>query len=478
LTRTWDRRLTVALFGVVATLYIPTALIVERFPTPSPYSGCGVDCPGNAFALFPGATAFADDVVRPVREVLVVLLLIGVTSVLVERIRSAPPLLRRALVPVGIIAGYQVLAFAVYQWARRGGSVSSGVEVLAWINLLSLPAVALSFAAGLLNRRLHVASALEGLALRLRAPAGGSDVRGRIAEVLEDPSLRIAFCVPGEPGHWVDEGGRPIDAPQEQPDRACTEVSSERGRIAMVCHDPAVAQDAKLVAAAATYGFSVVENTRLIGELRSSLRRISELETQNVGAAAAERRRIERDLHDGAQQRLLALQINLALLGERLAREAPERAAELNELTGQIDETIHDVRALAHGVAPPVLTEAGLADALVTAAQAAPLTTAVHADGIARYPPAIETTVYFCCLEALQNAVKHARGATHVTIELADDGALRFAVMDDGLGFPLAPTHGSGLENMRERLAAVGGWLTVDSHPSRGTRVTGTIPLG
>jgi len=476
-TRASDRRLAIALVGVVAVLYLPTALIAEHFPEPSPFSGCDTDCPSNAFALFPGAAGFVDDVVQPLREVLAVLILLALTIAVVRRRAASPPLLRRAMTPVVVIALFQVVAFAGYQSARRDGSVTPTIEVLGWIFLFSLPAVALSFAAGLANRRLHLASTLEGLAWQLLVPAGSVDLRARLADTLEDPSLRVAFRVESEEGGWVDETGAPMRQPHDpRPGRRLVEVGADGRPVAIIDHDEALAPDPFLMDAAVAYGLVVVEKSRLIAELRGTLRKVTDLESAHASVAAVERRRIERDLHDGAQQRLLALRINLGLLSERLARDAPTHADELHELADQVDETIHAVRTLAYGRPPALLLEAGLRGALGVAAAEAALPAAVHADGLGRYPPEIESAVYFSCVEAMQNAVKHAHGATRVVIELTAGDALRFEVRDDGDGFPFDHVEGAGLRNIRNRLAAVGGRLDVHAEPGPGARLVGTIP--
>ena len=213
----WSRRLAVAVAAVAALLYVPTALIVERYPEPSPWTHCDPDCPANAFALFPGASGFVDDMVRPLREVLIVVLVLGVAVALVRQRRRSPPLLRRALTPVLCIAGFQVLAYAVYQWGRRGGEVTPLLETIGWVYLALLPAVALSFAAGLVNRRLHVAPALQRLALRLHGTNRPIDLRHRLADALEDPSARVFFWLASEPAGWVDEEGAPTGPPRPAP---------------------------------------------------------------------------------------------------------------------------------------------------------------------------------------------------------------------------------------------------------------------
>jgi signal transduction histidine kinase len=467
-----------AISGLVATLYLPTALVVPHFPEPSPWARCDVDCPANAFALVHVDPRLVEDVVQPVREILTVLAVLAVAVLLAQRMRRSGPMLRRATSPVLVVAVVQVVAFVAYQWSRRAGSVPATIDLLGWIWLLSLPAIALSFAAGLVNRRLYIASALQHLTLRLRAPATAGELRCALADALEDPSLRVVYWLPGDPGRWVDESGWPTRAPEGEPGFAVTEVQVNGRRLAAVVHDAALAPDTALIRAAASYGLVVLENTRLIGELRSSLQRLSESESRGASAARDERERIERDLHDGAQQRLVALGINLALLAERMNGDSPDRAGELVELAGQVEETIVEVRSLAHEPYPNLLARAGLVEALRSAAARAPVRTRVVTHGIARFPPEVETTVYFSCLEAVQNAVKHAHGASRITILLDAEDGLRFEVRDDGAGFPVEPhAHGAGLTNINERLASVGGRLTIASEPGRGTSVVGIIPV-
>jgi signal transduction histidine kinase len=223
--------------------------------------------------------------------------------------------------------------------------------------------------------------------------------------------------------------------------------------------------------AAAAYARVAREKEQLVRELSDSRARL-------VTIADHERRRIERDLHDGAQQRLVALQIRLALLREQIEPDAPASAAALRGFEGEIETASEEVRALAHGIYPPQLTERGLAHALRAAARAAPLPTTVRTEHVGRYDPAVESTVYFACMEALQTAAKHAHGASGVAISVTENGRLRFEVRDDGPGFsPAEHAHdGSGLANLRDRLAAVGGELEIRSAPGAGTRVAGVIP--
>ncbi|SDU88970.1 sensor histidine kinase [Jiangella alkaliphila] len=225
-----------------------------------------------------------------------------------------------------------------------------------------------------------------------------------------------------------------------------------------------------------------LHNVRLDSALQASLeelrRRNAELQASRariVSAADASRRQIERNLHDGAQQRLVALAVKLGL-ARRLA--TGDSAALLEELRTDVQETLTELRELAHGIYPPLLREHGLGEALRNAAGRAAVPTTVEADG-ARYLPEAEAAVYFCCLEALQNAGKHAGPGASATVRVGGSasGGLEFEVADDGAGFdPAATSESHGFVNMRDRLGAFGGELTVDSAPGAGTVIRGTIP--
>ena len=195
-----------------------------------------------------------------------------------------------------------------------------------------------------------------------------------------------------------------------------------------------------------------------------------------VAAADGERRRIERDLHDGAQQRLVALRVKLDLLTEAVARDPEAAREQIGALEADVDATIDEVRSFARAVYPPLLAERGLAEALRAAARRAPIQATIVARNVRRHRLEVESTVYFACVEALQNASKHAN-ATSARISLSDNHRLRFEVHDNGDGFNTRDASGgAGLTNLRDRLAAVGGTLEVRSAPGKGTTVIGVVP--
>jgi signal transduction histidine kinase len=197
-----------------------------------------------------------------------------------------------------------------------------------------------------------------------------------------------------------------------------------------------------------------------------------------VAAQDDERRRLERNLHDGAQQHLVAIKVKLGIVELFVRKDLDRAMATIAELKGDADEALSTLRDLAHGIYPPLLAEQGLRVALESHARKLTVPVSVDAGGISRYAQDTEAAVYFCCLEALQNAQKYS-GATRVEVSLrADNGRLRFVIGDDGRGFDAtAAGRGAGMTNMRDRLDALGGTLELVSAPGQGAQVIGTVPV-
>jgi signal transduction histidine kinase len=214
-------------------------------------------------------------------------------------------------------------------------------------------------------------------------------------------------------------------------------------------------------------------------QLRRQAQDLQTSRARIVAAADAERRRIERDLHDGAQQYLVAIAVKAGLIRELAGRDVSRSTALLDELARDTQLALDDLRSLAHGIYPPLLSSAGLHEALAAACRRAALPTALEAADLRRYAPQLEAAVYFCCLEALQNAAKYAGSSASARVKLwEEEGGLLFEVRDDGVGFDATQSNpGVGLTNMSDRLGAVGGRLSVESQPGKGTRVRGTIPI-
>jgi len=223
----------------------------------------------------------------------------------------------------------------------------------------------------------------------------------------------------------------------------------------------------------------VLRNLRLTEELMARLEDLRASRERLVSAQDEERRRLERDLHDGAQQYLVALKVHLSLAAHGLDQEPSQVRGMLDELAGLADEALASLRELAHGIYPPLLADRGLAAAVRAHTDRSPLPVEVVTDGLGRYPRETEAAVYFCCLEALQNVAKYSQ-ASRVTVRLTHTrGDLCFCVDDDGRGFDSAVTQrGAGLQNMTDRLEILSGCLEVISSPGQGTKVSGRVPLG
>jgi len=279
-------------------------------------------------------------------------------------------------------------------------------------------------------------------------------------------------------GGYADVRGNAIGLPAVDEMRRVTEFAHDGQPVAAMVHDSALADDPDVLEAAGGAVRLAIENSRLnadlavsIGELEASRRRVAL-------AADEERRRIERDLHDGAQQHLIGLRIKLDML-EGLATDAPASLAEgIADATSRIDDALEQIRNLAKGIYPSVLSDLGLVPALAAVARDLPLEVSLRTQLSRRYAREVETAVYFCCLEALQNVVKHCGSGTKVELQLLERSeGLEFVVTDKGCGFdqdPVATTH--GITGMRDRVEAVGGTLMITSIPGKGTTVTGRVP--
>ncbi|MBW3561068.1 MAG: GAF domain-containing protein [Actinobacteria bacterium] len=319
--------------------------------------------------------------------------------------------------------------------------------------------------------------------------AGTTAARADVWVVLDGALVRTAtFPEPAEPapalpmpdGHLPEIPGADLSVP-------VVYLGELLGALTLTARpdEPVTPAEERLLEDLATQAGIVLRNVRLTEELRERLRVLSaqaqELRTSRqriVAAQDAERRRMERDIHDGAQQHLVALAVKLRL-ARSIAAQDPERARPLlEELQREVGEALETLRNLARGIYPAVLADQGLIAALRSAAERSPLDVRIHADEVDRYPRDIETAVYFCVLETLQNAAKYS-GASEVTVELTQrDGDLTFEVRDDGAGFdPATQRRGRGLQNLADRLAALDGSVTVDSRPGAGTTVRGRIPL-
>jgi signal transduction histidine kinase len=282
---------------------------------------------------------------------------------------------------------------------------------------------------------------------------------------------------------WPDDTDRPepVSSVVHLPDRAFEVIHQGETlgaiTVAMPASEPMTPTSEQLAENLATQAGLVLRNVRLAEELRATIEELRSSRQRIVAAQDAERRRLERNIHDGAQQQLVALAVKLGL-AQRLVERDPEKAASmLADAKAETGQALDDLRDLARGIYPPLLADKGLAAALEAQARRSPVPVVVEPDGIGRYPQDAEAAVYFCCLEALQNVGKYA-GASSVAIRLGHvAGELTFEVADDGAGFDArAASYGTGLQGMADRLSAMGGSLKVRSAPGAGTTVSGRVP--
>jgi signal transduction histidine kinase len=298
-----------------------------------------------------------------------------------------------------------------------------------------------------------------------RARPGG--VRDALAGAIGDPTLKLGLWVPQKDG-WVDEQGREVELPASH-DRAVTLVGDQ---LAAIVHDPVLLDQPALLEAAGSAARFALENERLQAELRAQLEELRESRARIVRAGDEERRRLERDLHDGAQQRLLALGMALQLMRPHVTDE--EGDALLEQTEAELQEALAELRELARGIHPAVLTDQGLDEAIRTLARRAPVPVDVLACG-ERLPGHVETAAYFVVAEGLANLTKYAH-ATRASVEVEHkDGLVQIVVDDDGVGGAV-PYEGSGLAGLADRLGAIDGTLTVASPIGGGTHIRAEIP--
>jgi signal transduction histidine kinase len=299
-------------------------------------------------------------------------------------------------------------------------------------------------------------------------------VREMLAASLGDHSVTIAYWLP-EREVFVDELGRPVHMPEPGSGMTWTAVERDGRRVAAIVHDAALDTSRELVTAAAAASSLAIDNERLKADLRARLEELRVSRLRIVEAADAARRRLERDLHDGAQQQLVGLALELRLLRRRVGD--PELEALVDELGNRLNLALNELRELARGIHPAILTARGLAPAIGALADRVPVPVEVEIAVDERYPPAVEAAAYFLVAEALTNVAKYAQ-ATLAQVELHRAGhELVVTVVDDGIG-GADMEAGSGLRGLQDRLSAVDGTLAIESPPGGGTRLRATLPAG
>jgi signal transduction histidine kinase len=424
------------------------------------------------------ADASVADKLFQIDRAAIVTVALGTAALLLWRFARGTPPQRRALAIGTPLALLFLLTQAGYQLTLWLGGADLDINTyVRWIFVGARSALWYGFLLALVSAQLFAAHVLRSIMSEsLRRPTL-ADLTALLRKPLGDPSLELAFWN-RERNAWLDGVGEAVEPPAANSRRGLTEVDRDGRPAVAIVHDAQLSDDPELLQAAGAAALLIFENVELQAAWESALREVQLSRARIAAASARERRRLEQDLHDGAQEALVALRIKLALASEDPADDETLRRR-LNELADELDGAIGEVRDIAHGIYPSLLAEFGLVHALEAVARRAAGNIEVLAENVGRYPPEIESGVYYCCREALQNAVRHAGDAAAVSVALrARDGELSFEVRDDGVGFDLAKDSiGAGLRNIEDRVGALTGSVRFISTPGSGTVVAGVVPV-
>jgi signal transduction histidine kinase len=392
--------------------------------------------------------------------------------VIARRLITATPRARRMLAPL-LVAAVAIALRAVFECVFEFVDRPFAYDYLFWWQVAAVIALPLALVAGMLRARL-ARVAVGDLVVELQHTPTAR-LRDALARALDDRSLELALALPE--GGYVDGDGRPFHVPEHDPRRAVTEIEHDGELIAALVHDPSLLEEPKLLQATGAAARFAIENARLQAELRAQLALVAESRARIVAAGDEQRRRIERDLHDGAQQRLVAIALQLRSAQRRMGQDLDPAVEQL--LTATVDDlqvAVEELRELAHGIHPTILAEGGLAAALDSLASRSGLPVTVDATP-ERFAADVEADAYFVACEALANVAKHAQASKASVRASCVNGTLVVEVADDGAGGAKLD-GGSGLRGLADRVEARGGRLRVESPADGGTRIVGEIPCG
>jgi signal transduction histidine kinase len=405
------------------------------------------------------------DAVNSAQAVLAVAIGVVVVGIFVQRWRRATAAGRAVLGPVVSAA---TVAGAVTVARVFVDAIGTAPEWLYWLAWITFGLIPVAFLAGLLGARLR-RGAMTTLMVELAELPPPQRVRDALAAALGDPTLRLLFWT-GD--RYVDLDGAPAEP---DPDRAATLLEYGRERFAALEHDPFLYEDRELLEAVGAAARLAVENSRLQAQLRAQLAEVRASRARIVAAGDAERRRLERDLHDGAQQRLVGIRLALRLARSRVGHDDAEVAELLREADEELVAGLDELRSLARGIHPAVLTDEGLAAALASLARRAPVPVTVTGVPEERLAAPVEAAAYFVASEALANVAKHAHASKVEIAVTRGDGWVSLEVADDGIG-GADSGRGSGLAGLRDRVEALDGHLQVTSRAGAGTTLRAEFP--
>ncbi len=462
------------------TFFVGRTAIWLTSPQSAPWfsiSQCHGVCPANGGALW-SPPSWAPQLVDAVRAAVIVAAL-ATAGLLVWKFVAGTPPRRRALAIGAPIALFYLLLQATYQgWqlftpANASAAAEPVKGAIDWTFAGARSAVWYGFLFALIAAELFAGRVLRDVVRRSVGRPSLGELEGMLREPLGDPGLRLGFWR-ASTRDWVGHDGTVLKAPR--PDQALTVVDRDGQPAAVIVHDAQLSEDPELVQAAGAAALLAHENAELEAQWHESLRELTDSQARLASASERERRKLERDLHDGAQQRLVAASINLTLADEAGdEREFHDRMADSRT---EVEQALSELREISHGIYPTALSRSGLSRAFDWLAARYPGVTVSEA-ALGRFAPEVELAVYYCGLEAVQNASKHAGPHAHIWIRLyvvAD--RLHLEVRDDGQGFDVdRAREGVGLQNMRDRLGAVGGHVDVNSQPGKGALIAASVPV-
>lgn len=454
---------------LVGVAYFNTTVVqLAAFLITDPAKAGCPNCPANPLLI---NHSHAAAVINTGQVDIAVALLGAVVAILYRRWRESTQ--RRGFAPVlavGSLTFVLLMTEGIVEQANLSSSIADALTLALFGSLACLP---FAFLVCLVRFRFSQAEALSSLVGHLGGSGGRGALRNALAEALGDRTLELAYWVPNRDA-YVDAEGQPLPVDPPPHGKIVTVIEHEGGRVAAILHDATLAEERDLVQAVGAAAALTLENERLDAELRARVHELRASRARIVTAGYAERRRLERDLHDGAQQRLMALGINLRLARDQIGSDA-EAAALLDASLEELNEATAELRELARGIHPAALTDRGLKSALSGLAGRSSVPVELLETPDERLPASVESAVYFVVAEALTNVARYAKARNVRVAVVRSNGQVDVQVSDDGVG-GADPAQGSGLRGLSDRVAALDGRLELTSADGDGTTVRARIP--
>lgn len=452
--------------GAVLGLAVTIQLLTSQAGAGDAIAGCRALCPTNDLAVTDNPALALD--LSHVLNYAVLALALATAAVVVRRYVNGTPPQRRTLaigMPVALAFLLCEMTFALLTIV---GADDGGLhDIVTWLLVAARAAVWYGFLLALIGAELFAARAMQRLLEQSLQHPTKREFEVMLREPLGDPQLELQF-VPERAGD--DE---PIEPERG---RAVTMFRHGDSAALAITHDARLNDDPELLNAAGAVAVLAAENAELDAGWKEAMGDLRRSRTRLVRAADQERRKFERNLHDGVQQQLIAIKIGIELVAEKPTVDEPTRDR-LESIVDNVQGALDEVRAVSQGLYPPVLSNMGLVAALQAVQRRTPVPVKLAVAGVDRASPEVESAVYYSCLEAIQNATKHGGPELTISVTLRQDGdELRFDVADDGVGFEAERVTGTGLQNMQDRVGALGGRVTVRSAPGEGTLISGRVP--